>query len=483
MPITQLPITNGFYLSDSLPISAQECVNWYVNAPQAPALATETLFRTPGAEQLATTGTVNQANRGAWVLNGKPYFVNGGSLYRLNESGSTYTTTNLGAISGSGRVSMADNGTQLFILVPGGNGYVFTESPDTLTQITDADFTANGQPQYVVFIDGYFVITTDSKKFIISALNDGLSYNALDFGSAEANPDDTVAPFVFKNQLFIMGSVTGEGFQNIGGADFPFQRSGLYLSKGVKSPLSLIESNDTFMWIGGGKNESPAIWQLAGNTVEKVSTTAIDNVLQDFSSDELNQAFAWSYAEKGAYFVGFSLPNTTLVIDAITGRWHERKSAFSTAAGGKQSVRFRANSVVNAYGMTIIGDSIDGRIGKLCKSALDEYGSGIIRTVSSQPFQNNMQAFTIPMIELTVESGAGNADVVDPKVSMAISLNGGKTFRDERARSIGGIGDYKRRAVWRRNGRIPRIAVLKFTLADAVDTSIIQLTADMRAAS
>ena len=58
MAITVLPIANGFYESDSLPISAQECVNWYPNIVQAPALAQETLFGTPGITQLATSGTV-----------------------------------------------------------------------------------------------------------------------------------------------------------------------------------------------------------------------------------------------------------------------------------------------------------------------------------------------------------------------------------------------------------------------------------------
>lgn len=482
MAITPLPITNGFYESESLPLSAQECTNWYANIPQSPALATESLFRTPGAKQLATASAIGLANRGGWVFNGKPYFVNAGMLYRLNEVGTTYELESLGEITGSGRVSFADNGTQLCILNPGGDGYIFTDTPDTLTKITSTNFTANGQPQYVVFIDGYFVFTTDSKKFITSNLNDGLSYTATDFGTAEANPDDTVAPFVFNNQLFIMGAITGEAFTNVGGAGFPFRRSGLFLTKGVFAPLSIIEASNTFMWIGGGKNESPAIWQFAGNTSEKVSTTAIDNVLQDLTEAELSQVFAWSYSEKGAYFVGFSLPSTSFVIDTVTGRWHERKSTYTDFGGNKQNVRFRANCVLNAYSKILIGDSVDGRIGELSQDYLDEYGNTISRIVSTQPFQNNMQAFTIPMLELTVESGAGNDDIEDPKITMDISVDGGKTYKDARPRSIGKRGDYRRRAIWRRNGRVSRLAVVRFTMTDAVETSILQLTADMRAA-
>ena len=80
----QLSITNGFYESDALPISAQEFSNWYVNIVQTEGLSQRSLFRTPGIGQVATTGEINQVNRGSGVKNGIPYFVNGPTLYRLD---------------------------------------------------------------------------------------------------------------------------------------------------------------------------------------------------------------------------------------------------------------------------------------------------------------------------------------------------------------------------------------------------------------
>ena len=483
MAVITLPIANGFYVSDSLPISAQECVNWYPNIVQAPALNQETLLGTPGTELLTTSGLVQQSNRGAWVLDEIPYFVNGNSLYRLERvvSGTeeVFSVVNLGTIEGSGRVSLADNGTQLCILVPDGKGYIFTSDPDTLTEITDPDFRANGEPQQVVFIDGYFVFTTDSKKFIISALNDGLSYNALDFGTAEADPDDIVAPIVFRNQLFIGGSETLEAFQNVGGADFPFQRTGLFIQKGIDAAFSVVVSNDTFMFIGGGQNESPAIWSLQGNTVQKISTTAIDSILQRFTDDEIQESFSWSYAQKGAYFVGFALPTTTLVFDTITGRWHERKSQLRDSDGTSVIFRSRINSLVQAYGKVLVGDSQDGRIGSLDIDIFTEYGQPLIRRISTQPFQNNMQAFMVPWIELTMEAGVGNDDASDPQIRMDRSVDGGKTFKDDRTRAIGKRGEYERRTIWRRVGRAARFEIFRFTLSDPVKPVIIQLTADV----
>lgn len=473
----QIPITNGFYISNSLPISHQECTNWYVNTTQADDWTQEQLFGTPGITQLATTGTVKQVNRGAHVKNGIPYFVNGDGLYSLDRTmdgdDEGFSTTLLGTIEGDGFVSMADNGTQLIVLVPGGKGYIYNESSGTpFQEITDLDFDANGNPQYVVFINGYFAASTDSKKWIVSSLNDGLSWDALDFASAESDPDAIVAPVIVNNQVFITGSETTEGFQSIDGAGFPFQRNNLFMDKGCSAPSTLVRANKTFFMVGAGVNESPAVWMFTGITFEKISTTAIDNVLNAYSDTDLGQAFAWTYAQSGAYFVGFSFPDRSFVFDMVTSRWHERKSIVNDIL-----VRWRANSLITAYGRVLVGDSVDGRIGALDLDVYTEYGNNIIRIVSTQPFANQGDEISSTMIELTMEPGVGNEAVPDPAISMSLSKDS-KTFSYERTRAIGKIGDYKRRVVWRKNGRFPRMVVMKFRLSDPVKPVIIKLESE-----
>jgi len=478
MPIVPIPIANGFYESESLPISAQECVNWYPNIVQSAGLSQETLFGTPGTNQLATTGAIAQINRGAHVKNGIPYFVNGNSLYVFSRTvdadlNETFATTFLGTVEGSGGVSMADNGTQLMILVPGGKGYIYNEAAGTpFVEITDADFTASGAPQYVAYVDGYFAVTTDSKKWIISALNDGLSWDALDFASAESDPDDIVAPVVFRNQIFITGSETTESFQNVpNGSGFPFIRSNIFMDKGCFAPLSLISAHNTFMMIGGGINESPAIWQFTGSSFQKVSTTAIDNVLSGFSKEIIAASFSFTYADKGAYFIGFTVDDVTFVYDVITQRWHERKSVIDN-----ESIRWRINSLVTAYGRVLVGDSQDGRIGELSRDIYTEYGDNIRRVIATQPFSNLGNSVKISMIEVTVESGVGNSDRTDPVISMDVS-DDAKTFKYERSRPMGKIGEYYRRAVWYKNGRSPRFRILRFKMSDPVKPVIIKLEA------
>jgi hypothetical protein len=64
------------------------------------------------------------ACRGSHTLNDIPYFVLDDKLVRIEADGTS--TALSGTIEGSGSVSMAENGTQLCILVPEGEGYIYT---------------------------------------------------------------------------------------------------------------------------------------------------------------------------------------------------------------------------------------------------------------------------------------------------------------------------------------------------------------------
>lgn len=483
MPKVNLPITNGFYVSDSLPISNQECTNWYVNIPQTEgALSSGNLFGCAGINQIQTTGNANQTNRGSHVKAGLPYFLNGETLIRIDrsldaEGNEVFTNVQLGLIPGTERVSMADNGKELMILAPGGKGYIVDETSGTpFVEITAPGFTANGNPQQVVFVDSYFVCSTDSKKFIRSDANQGTVWNALNFYSAESDPDDIVGLQVYNNKLFVLGSEVTEEFNNNAGI---FQRTGFFIDKGLYAPFSTISTNNSFMWIGGGTNESPAIWTLQGNSPVKISTTAIDSALQEFDFEEIQQAFAYSYAQNGAYFVGFSLPTRTFEFNTITARWNERKSQIVNSKGVTENIRWRVNSLVTAYNKVLVGDSQDGRIGEVDVDIYSEYGNEIIRTITTQPFSDLGNALIVSELEATFESGVGDHAIENPKVRLSVS-NDGKSFNNELTRSIGGIGQYLARAVWYRLGRFSRMTLFKFEMSDPVKPVFIKLEARMR---
>jgi len=480
MPRLPLEIGTGFYESASLPLNAQRCINLYPVVPQATtSFNKRALFGTPGIKTFTTTGaTITGFNRGSQVMKGVPYFVNGQRLYSMDSAG---LVTDHGVVGGAGRVSLANNGQFLVIVIPGADAFAFDNVASTLTQITDPDFISSNT---VVFKDGFFVFSaSDGSVFFNSALNDPFTYDALDFGTAEINPDRIVGLHVNHNELFVAGEETIELFQNVGGAGFPFQRiPGANIQKGVYAKFSLREFDNTFVFVGGGENEDPAIWKVTGSSsVQKISTSAIDNAIQEFNEDEISNAFAWDYAEGGNFFVGFTfesnrIPSKTFVFDATTtalsgvSTWHERQT-------GVTDNRWRVNSMLRIFGKHFVFDQIDGRIGELDLGTFDEYGETLFWSKSSAPFAQQGIAFFYGEIELFMEAGVGltTGQGSDPVVRMDFSDNGGRSFSAEFQRNYGKIGEYSARTIWRRQGRIPVQRIVRFTGSDPVKRNILRL--------
>jgi len=483
MPKVNL-LLDGFYESETLEIFEQECVNWYRQISKSQGdVSLISLRGSAGIAEKLTTGVASQINRGAHVKAGKAYFLNGEILVRVDitftDGAASFAAVTLGVIEGLQRASYADNGTQLMILIPGGKGYIIDESqvaPADFVEITDPSFTANGAPQHVRFNSSFFVVTTDTKKFIRSGANDGTSWSALNVFSAESDPDNITAIHTNNNRVYIGGSETIEEFTFNGSV---YQRTGFFIDKGVSAPFAMESTNNSFMWIGAGTNESPAIWILAGNQAQKASTTAIDKILQSFSAEDISAAFSYSFAQNGAYFIGFSFPTLTLEFNTVTGKWNERKSQVIDTKGFTQTIRWRVNSVAFVNGLLLCGDSQDGRIGEISPFIFSEYEDQILRSCVIQPLTNQGNSISIPELEPTFKSGVGTLETPDPKIRMATSKTG-NGFNNETSRSIGGIGQYSQRSIWTRQGRFPREALIQFKMSDMVESEFIKLEARLK---
>jgi len=480
MPRIQLEIATGFYQSASSPLNSQRCINLRPIIPQAEtSFNRRALFGAPGIKTFSTSGaTILGVNRGSQVMKGVPYFINGSRIYSLTSAG---VVTDHGAITGSGQVSLATNGQFLVIVISTGEGFVYDNVADSVTQITDANYRLSST---VVFKDGFFVFSAiDGSVFFNSALNDPFTYDALDFGTAEINPDRIVGLHVNHNELFVAGEETIELFQNIGGSGFPFQRiPGANIQKGVYAKFTLREFDNTFVFVGGGENEQAAIWKVTGSSsVQKISTSAIDNAIQEFNEEELSNAFAYDYSEGGNFFVGFTftstrIPSKTFEYNATTSAlsglstWNERQT-------GVTDNRWRVNSLLRIFGKLLVGDQIDGRIGELDLDEFEEYGEVLFWSKSSAPFQQQGVAYFNGEIELFMEAGVGltTGQGSTPIVRMDFSDDGGRTFSNEFSRTYGKIGRFNQRTIWRRQGRIPVSRIIRFTGSDPVKRNILRL--------
>ena len=489
--MVRLPIATGYYVDVSRPVAAQECVNFFVKIPETNALSEAQLHGTPGISQFATAGT--RTARGSHVMGGIMYSVHGPDLYKINENG---TSTLIGVIDGNGPVSMADNGKQLCIVVPGLKGYIYQENPSTLSEIVNTNYTTDiGPSQQVVFKDGYFIhfnsnsLAGTGVVFFISNLNNGMIYNALDFGSAEADPDEITGIHVNKNVLYVAGEITNEPFQNIGvvAGDFPYQRiPGGIIQKGVKAKFSLADFDNGFVFVGGGENELPSVWKSNGGNVVKISTGAIDSEIRKESSEDQSNIFCTTDTVGGGAFLNVHLKNKVLTYDALAtalmGKpvWFERRS---TDANGEQQP-WRVNGIVTAYGKTLVTDNQSSKIGELSTSVYTEYGARIVSIASTQPFPADGNVICVAEMELICESGVGLPGEIggpdtDPVVIREYSDDGGFTFENMTARALGRSGHRAIRQIWRGEGMFNRSRVYRFTMSDRCKKVIIALEAKL----
>ena len=130
----KMPILGQAYVARSVNAADNRMVNLFPEATPENGKDAGFLNRAPGLRLLATLGT--GPVRGLWQFDGYGYAVSGNTLYKID---SAWTATVLGTVSGTGPVSMSDNGTQLFVACNPA-GYIYNSSTNVFAQITDPDF-------------------------------------------------------------------------------------------------------------------------------------------------------------------------------------------------------------------------------------------------------------------------------------------------------------------------------------------------------
>lgn len=449
-----LPFTGGFYRTRSKPLSSQGLVNWYVNVLESGGLNEDNLYATAGLTQaVAAAGGIN---RGAWVMNDIPYFVNGNTLYKMSRvvgvgGAISYTSTSLGTIAGSGRVAMDNVKLQLCIVVPGVTAYIYTEG-GALAAITDPDFA--GPVDDVVAKDSVFVfITTGTNELFHSALNDGLSYNALDVYPVN-QIDLAIGLIVYKNILYVMGQNVSVPFTNVGGNPFLFNPlPNSVVSTGLRTKYLKTPFLDSIVWLGAGVNAGISVWLYEGGAPRNISTEPIDYLLQNSTDEEIEAAFMLRHSENGADFIVLTIGsycleyNLKASLRKQTPIWHERRSTVAVN-GSSTDNPWRVKSIVQAYNRVFVGDSVDGRIGEMVDSIGNEYGNTVKRVWDSQPMSVLGIKGKVKALEVFTDVGVAADDVMN----LSWSNDGGFTFSNKLERSLGAIGEYGRRVSWSRLG-------------------------------
>jgi hypothetical protein len=497
------PILGSSYVARSINAADARMVNLFPEIVPEAGKEPAFLNRAPGLLLLNTIGT--GPIRGLWAFSSNDdhaFVVSGTQLYRITTA---YVPTLIGTVAGTGPVSMADNGTQLFIAADGPS-YIYNNTTNAFGPITDPDFPG---AVTVAYLDGYFVFNEpNSQKMWITALLDGTSIDPLEFASTEGSPDGLVAVIANFREVWAFGTNSIEVWSDTGATDFPLQRiPGAFNELGCAAPYSIAKMDNGLFWLGRDRRGQGIVYRANGYAGQRISTHAVEWQIQQYS--DLSDAVAYTYQQDGHsfYVLIFPTANTTWVYDVATQAWHER-------AGWDNGsfTRHRSNCQMSFGNNAIVGDYQNGNIYAFDLEDYSDNG-GIqkwLRSWRALPTgQNNLKRTAQHSLQLDIESGTGlNGSMIveviylqtedgdylvtesgdrliaeqqtvitqgsDPEVMLRWSDDGGHTWSSEHWAKIGKIGEYYRRVFWRRLGMTVKLRdrVYELSGTDPVKISI-----------
>ena len=498
------PILGSAYVARSVNAADARMVNLFPEVVPEGGKEPAFLQRCPGLLKLATIGS--GPIRGLWDFssdNSTAFVVSGNELYKINTS---YAATLIGSIPGTGPVSMADNGIQLFIAC-NGPSYIYNNSTGVFGQIVDPDFPG---AVTVGYIDGYFVFNEpNSQRIWVTQLLDGTSIEPLDFASAEGSPDGVVGLIVDHREVWVYGTSTVEVWYDAGTPDFPLQRiQGAFNEIGCISAYTIAKMDNGLFWLGADARGQGIVYRANGYTGQRISTHAVEWQIQQYGN--LTDALAYTYQQDGHSFYVLIFPNanTTWVYDVATGAWHER-------AGWSDGsfTRHRSNCQMAFNNKIVVGDYQNGNIYAF---DLDTYADNgqiqkWLRSWRALPTgQNNLKRTAHHAMQIDIESGVGlngypttesvyfitetgnnylvtesgeyfieeqdlpGTQGADPQVMLRWSDDGGHTWSNYHTTSVGKIGQYYYRVWFRRLGMTMKLRdrVYELTMTDPVKTAI-----------
>lgn len=455
----ELSIAGEYYREISSKIDDQDTVNFYnIVDPTAGA----SLTGTPGYLFAKTLQVGTDPVRGEFAddENNRAFVVTGTKVYLLDTS---LNATEIGTLTTStGPVYIVPNtsGSQV-MFVDGQKGFIYDTAGGSFTQITAIGFPAN--PTRVAFLDAFFIVTGGGTDlFFISAPNDGMKWDALrSRAQAYAQPGNLIGCEVIGRRLYLFKTSSVEVWLNVGKSDFPLRRdNNLLFDFGCASVGSISNADlGILFWLAADSSGVGSVMMTTTKMSEPqiVSTPAIDKLIQSFSAPSDCRGFVFKNDDGTIFYqLSFTTDDVTLLYNHSAPKgyqWSRLKRIPQITAGYKS--RHIADCHMYFNGHHYIGSFNEPKLYEMSLDFDDYNGEPINR-------QRVMQTFTIKgykrfrMDKLIIDAQMGIGSVTgtyaNPKIYLSISRDGGETFGNQLAASLGKLGQRKIRCIWRKLG-------------------------------
>lgn len=467
------------YEAPSIYQDAQECINFYpeqdpTKSPGERGIVA--LYPTPGLiEKLA----LDPAEvRGMRSLSGSQYLVVvvGAKVYSVTTS---FVATHVGTLNTStGPVQITDNVTTnnglTAYIVDGINRYTWIAGTASFIQLPLGDGLWPGATACDT-VDNYIVYNEPGTQNW-AATDLGLAVTTTgNYGSKDGSPDTLITLIVDHRQVYLLGEVTTEVWVDVGNTiegitAFPFQRvAGTTMQHGCAAAYSVARFGESFMFVSRDTRGQSIIGAINGYQFKRTSTHAVE---QSLIGVDVSDAIAYTYQLEGHefYVVTFPQADLTWVYDLATGLWHKWLE-WDNLTGYH---RHRSNCAAFFAGYNLVGDYENGKVYALNNDHYTDDGRPIRRLRRAIHLTNDLQRQFFEEFQIQFQPGVGlqNGQGDDPQAMLRWSNDGGSTWSNEHWVSIGKIGRYQNRAIWRRLGW-SRDRIFEVAITDPVRAVIV----------
>jgi hypothetical protein len=460
----EIPFCGSKYANRSSNINDQRTVNLWPRTQGEGAKARVTLEGTPGLTLVGVAGTGPWRSIGV-EFGGNLYAASGSGLYQLNAN---LSATLIGTLSTSGgRVELC-KGRDYLLVVDGTAGYTYNGT--TFATIADADFPVGATDCF--YLDGWFFVNEGSSDQIWrSAIEDPSSWGALNFATAEAAPDNVLATEATYKDAYFFGSDTVQVYYDTGDSTFPLSPySGGTIDIGIQAKYSLAKSPKGLFFLATSSQGGVSVVQMAGTQYQVISEDIAWSLSQMTVTDD---ATGFCYEDNGRNFYQISFPSEDVTFEYIIeeGKWAERKSY---GIG-----RYLASGHGWIGGRHVIFDYSSGNYYRAEYSVYTESSTAIERIRRAPIIHSTHNRIIAHSLIIDFEAGTGTAtgQGTDPQAMLKWSDDGGHTWSNELWTSMGKIGEYTRRAIWRKLGQF-RSRIYEVTVTDPVKVVIISAYQD-----
>ena len=332
---------------------------------------------------------------------------------------------------------------------------------------TDGAFSGGNT---VDIVDNYFVYNRPSSQQWAASNPLSPITPALSFSSKDGAPDNLVSLIVDHREVYLLGEASSEVWVDVGSFPFPFQRiPGTSTQHGIAAKFSVARLGNSFAYVSRNSRGQAQIMMMNGYIPTRISTHAVEQTLLNQYIDD---AIAWTYQQEGheCYVVSFPTLDLTWVYDVSTGMWHKWLSIDNT----NTYHRHRGNCSAVFNGKVYVGDFDNGIIYLLDPNNYTDNGQEIRRLRRAPHLVTDLQREYLEELQIQFQPGVGNQSDPgqSPQAMLRWSNDGGSTWSNEHWTSIGAVGLYKNRAIWRRLGWA-RDRVFEVVVTDPVNAVII----------